>query len=106
MSSVYQINKGINKEIEFKGFKAQYIWYLGGLLVALVFVFAVLYITGVPPLLCVILITATGAYGATKIYRLSNKYGRYGMMKHLARKQVPRIVKCRSRKIFYFSKHS
>lgn len=32
-NSVYQINKGINKPIEFKGLKAQYIWYLGGGLV-------------------------------------------------------------------------
>lgn len=106
MSSVYQINKGINKEIEFQGFKAQYIWYLGGLLVALIFVFAMLYIVGIPPLLCVILIMAGGTYGAMRIYRLSNKYGRHGMMKHLARKQVPKTVKCTSRKIFYFSKHS
>ncbi|HMT97439.1 MAG TPA: DUF4133 domain-containing protein, partial [Ferruginibacter sp.] len=29
-NSVYQINKGINRSIEFKGLKAQYIWYLGG----------------------------------------------------------------------------
>ena len=29
-NSVYKINKGINKPIEFKGLKAQYIWYLGG----------------------------------------------------------------------------
>jgi len=28
MSSVYKINKGINKPIEFKGLKAQYIAYL------------------------------------------------------------------------------
>ncbi|MBD0288989.1 MAG: DUF4133 domain-containing protein, partial [Flavisolibacter sp.] len=39
-TSVYQINKGINKPIEFKGFKAQYIWYLGGGLVALLILFA------------------------------------------------------------------
>jgi hypothetical protein len=29
MNSVYKINKGINKPIEFKGLKAQYIGYLG-----------------------------------------------------------------------------
>ena len=28
-NSVYQINKGINKAIEFKGLKAQYIWVPG-----------------------------------------------------------------------------
>ena len=34
-NSVYQINKGINRSIEFKGLRAQYIWYLGGGVVAL-----------------------------------------------------------------------
>lgn len=47
-NSVYQINKGINQSIEFKGLKAQYIWYLGGGVVALLIVFAVMYIIGFP----------------------------------------------------------
>ena len=34
-NSVYSINKNSNKSIEFKGLKAQYIWYLGGGLVCL-----------------------------------------------------------------------
>ena len=29
-NSVYKVNKGINKPIEFRGLKAQYIWWLGG----------------------------------------------------------------------------
>jgi hypothetical protein len=41
-TSVYQINKGINKPIEFKGLKAQYIWYLCGGLVALLILFAIM----------------------------------------------------------------
>ncbi|HEU4791365.1 MAG TPA: DUF4133 domain-containing protein, partial [Flavobacterium sp.] len=43
-NSVYQINKGINQSIEFKGLKAQYIWYLGGGVVVLMILFAVMYI--------------------------------------------------------------
>ena len=42
-NSVYSVNKGINKSIEFKGLKAQYIWYLGGGVVALLILFAILY---------------------------------------------------------------
>ena len=45
-NSVYNINKGINKSIEFKGLKAQYIWYMGCGLVALLILFAILYICG------------------------------------------------------------
>ena len=45
-SSIYGINKGINKPIEFRGLKAQYIWYLAGGLVGLLVLFAILYISG------------------------------------------------------------
>jgi hypothetical protein len=59
-NSVYQINKGINQSIEFKGLKAQYIWYLGGGAVALMIFFAVMYIIGLPSLLCVGLVGTAG----------------------------------------------
>jgi hypothetical protein len=39
-----------------------------------------------------------------KIYGMSNKYGEYGLMKALARKQVPKLIKSRSRKIFIGTK--
>lgn len=99
-NSVYQINKGINKSIEFKGLKAQYIWYLGGGVVALMIVFAVLYIIGLPSLICISIIGASGGFLVFKIYRMSNKYGEYGMMKALAKKQVPKCIKVYSRAVF------
>lgn len=43
-NSVYPINKGINQSIEFKGLKAQYIWYLGGGVVGLMILFAILFL--------------------------------------------------------------
>lgn len=100
-NSVYQINKGINQSIEFKGLKAQYIWYLGGGLVVLLILFAVLYIIGLPSLVCVGFIGAAGSFLVFKIYRMSNKYGEYGLMKALAKKQVPRCIKVYSRAIFF-----
>lgn len=99
-NSVYQINKGINQSIEFKGLKAQYIWYLGGGVVALLIVFAVTYIIGLPTYLCIGIILAAGVTLVMKIYGMSNKYGEHGLMKSLARKQVPKLIKSRSRKIF------
>jgi hypothetical protein len=93
MSSVYQINKGINKSIEFKGLKAQYIWYLGGGLVVLLILFAVLYLIGINMFIClgliIILTTALFMY----VYKLSRTYGEYGLMKKLAQKAVPKIIK-------------
>jgi len=99
-NSVYSINKGINQSIEFKGLKAQYIWYLGGGVVALMILFAVLYIIGIPSLICVAFIGAAGAFLVLKIYRMSNTYGEYGMMKALAKKQIPKWIKVYSREIF------
>lgn len=100
MSSVYQINKGINQAIEFKGLKAQYIWYLGGGVVGQMIVFAVLFIIGIPSLVCVVLIGAAGTVMVIKIYKMSRKYGEHGMMKALASRQIPKCVKVRSRSVF------
>jgi len=99
-NSVYQINKGINQSIEFKGLKAQYIWYLGGGVVALLIVFAAMYIIGLPTYLCIGIILTAGTSLVMKMYGMSNKYGEHGLMKALARKQVPKLIKSRSRKIF------
>jgi hypothetical protein len=93
MSSVYQINKGINKPIEFKGLKAQYIWYLGGGLVILLIVFAILYICGVNPFICLFIIGISGTMLFMYIYKLSRTYGEHGVMKKMARKGVPTCIK-------------
>ena len=103
-NSVYQINKGINQSIEFKGLKAQYIWYLGGGVVVLLIVFAVMYIIGLSTYLCIGIILTAGTFLVMKIYGMSNKYGEHGLMKTLARKQVPKLIKSRSRKIFMGTK--
>lgn len=99
-TSVYSINKGINKPIEFKGLKAQYIWYLGGGLTSLLILFAVLYICGVNTFvgLGITLISGTALF--MYVFRLSHKYGEHGMMKSVARKSVPTVIKSYSRKVF------
>jgi hypothetical protein len=99
-TSVYTINKGINKPIEFKGLKAQYIWFLGGGLLALLIIFAVMYICGVNTFICLGAILFLGTVLFLNVYRLSHKYGQYGMMKKAARRGIPHVVKIYSRKTF------
>jgi hypothetical protein len=99
-NSVYQINKGINKSIEFRGLKAQYIWYLGGGLIGLLILFAVMYFVGLNTFICLGVILIAGTLLFTYIYRLSNTYGEYGMMKKLAKRNVPHVVKSNSRRAF------
>lgn len=100
MASVYNINKGINKPIEFKGLKAQYIWYLGGGLVALLVLFAIIYIAGVNVFACLGIILTLGSVLFMYVYKLSRTYGEHGLMKKIARKAVPGSIKNNSRKTF------
>ncbi|MHB8206989.1 DUF4133 domain-containing protein [Mucilaginibacter sp.] len=97
---VYQINKGINKPIEFKGLKAQYIGYLAGGLVSLLMFFALMYISGLPVYLCIAIISALGTGLFFQVFKLSHKYGQYGLMKRTARRCLPGYLKFNSRKLF------
>jgi hypothetical protein len=99
-SNIYPINKGINKSVEFKGLKAQYIWWLGGVVIAAMIVFAVLYIAGVSAYLCIPVVGGLGAAGITRVYRMSRRFGEHGLMKWRARTSVPKVVHVRSRKPF------
>ena len=101
MNSVYQINKGINKAIEFKGLKAQYIWWLGGGVVLLLIIFAALYYIGLNTFMCLGVIAVAGTGLFMYVYRLSGEYGEFGMMKKMASRKVPKVVKAKSRKIFF-----
>lgn len=100
MSSVYKINKGINKPIEFKGLKAQYIAYLAVGLITLLVLFAILYIAGVNMFICLFLIVALGAILFMSVYGMSDKYGQYGLLKKLAKRSIPESIKGRTRKLF------
>ena len=99
-NSVYQINKGINKSIEFKGLKAQYIWYFGGGVIVLLILFAIMYIIGLNSYVCLGVVLMGGIVLAIKVYALSNKYGEHGLMKSMAKRSVPKVLKSHSRRVF------
>jgi hypothetical protein len=100
MSSVYKINKGINKPIEFKGLKAQYIAYLAIGLIALLILFAVFYITGVNVFVCVAITGVLGTLLFMIVYRMSDQYGQYGLLKKLAKRSIPEALLGNTRKLF------
>lgn len=100
MASVYKINKGVNASVMFKGLKAQYIWWLGGGLVSLLLLFAILYIIGINMFVCLGLITVLGVLLFKKVYAMSKRYGEYGLMKQIGQRRVPKLIVCRSRKMF------
>ncbi len=96
----YKINKGINRPIEFRGLKAQYIAYLAIGLATLLVAFSIMYIAGVPVYLCLPLVLLAGSGLFMGVYMLSHRYGQYGLLKALAFRQVPSAILSRSRKLF------
>lgn len=99
-STVYDVNRGVNKSLEFKGIKAQYIIYLAAGLVALLLVFAILYVIGVNVYVVLLVVLAAGAGFFAAISNASKKYGEHGFVKHAARKQLPDFVYADSSKVF------
>ncbi|UBM58722.1 DUF4133 domain-containing protein [Marinilongibacter aquaticus] len=99
-TSSYTVNKGINRSIEFKGLKAQYIWYLGGGMAVLLVLTTAMYLSGIPSPACMATAAACGTALILLSYRMSRKYGEHGLMKTWASKRIPRAVRCRRREVF------
>jgi hypothetical protein len=100
MPKQYSINKGVNRAIEFRGLKAQYIGYLAAAVLGVLFLFAVLYLVGVSAYVLVPLSLGLGGILVSRVYGMSRKYGQYGLMKRRARRGVPEALRSRSRKCF------
>jgi len=98
--SIYQVNKGVSKPIIFRGLKAQYIAYLAIGLVALLISFAVLYICGLSLWIILPLVLGLGTALFLSVFRLSHRFGEHGLSKHLAKKNLPDFIQCRSRIFF------
>ena len=100
MSSIYQINKGINKPIEFNGLHGQYIAYLAAGLVLLLISFALLYILGAPLILVMPLILGLGGGLFFVVTGLSKRFGVHGLSKFMSKRGLPVYVKFSSRRVF------
>lgn len=96
----FQINKGINRSIVFKGLKAQYIGYMAaGLFINLVF-YAVLYLCHVNTFITLALTLTLGAVIMLFVYHLNSSYGEHGLGKALAKRKIPKVIKTRSIRLF------
>ncbi|GGB20086.1 DUF4133 domain-containing protein [Puia dinghuensis] len=99
-TEVYTINKGVNRAVEFRGLQAQYIWWLGGGIVSMLALFAVLYIFGLNPFVCLGIITVAGTVLFREVYRMSRTYGQHGLMKKAAARRLPNRIRAGTRKPF------
>lgn len=93
----YEINRGIGRDVEFRGLTAQYLFIFAGGLLGAFFLLVILYIAGIPQGVCI----CTGITVATTVvyltFRLNKKYGRWGLMKLVASKRHPRRIVHRKR---------
>jgi Domain of unknown function (DUF4133) len=98
--TIYPINRGINRPLEFHRLKAQYILYAGGIITGDMVLIAILFISGTTPWLCLALAGIVGFAGIGRVYYLSNTYGQYGLLKKRAAIKIPRAIRCNSVLLF------
>jgi hypothetical protein len=88
----YSINKGINKPVEFKGLKSQYLVIFVVGLLAIIILFMVMYISGVPQNICIGFSLITAPLLVWQTFSLNSKYGTHALMKLRAVKSYPRRI--------------
>lgn len=88
----YNINKGIGKDVEFRGLTAQYLFLFAGGLLAVFILFVVLYLAGAGELPCIAFGVVAGTGIVWLTFHLNTKYGKNGLMKLAARRSRPRRI--------------
>ena len=95
--SDFEINKGVGREVEFKGLRAQYLFIFAFGLLAVFVVFVIMYTAGIGQWICI----GFGVSSATAIvwltFSLNRRFGSHGLMKLLAARQHPRRIISRKR---------
>lgn len=88
----FEINKGIGRNVEFKGLESQYLFVFAAGLLAVFVVFVILYMAGVNQWVCIGFGVASATLLVWLTFRLNARYGTHGLMKAAARKRHPRYV--------------
>ena len=95
--SDFEINKGVGREVEFKGLRAQYLFIFAFGLLAVFVVFVIMYTAGIGQWTCI----GFGVLAATAVvwltFSLNRRFGSHGLMKLLAARQHPRRILSRKR---------
>jgi hypothetical protein len=99
-TGVYPTYRALGRPMRFKGFQGQYILLAGGALIGDLLFFILLYTGKIPAPICLVLTFGLGAGALAIIAWLSKRFGMHGLMKHLARKHIPKHLTCKSRQPF------
>lgn len=93
----YDINKGIDREIELFGLRAQYLYLFAGGLFLSFLLFVILYLSGIRTGICILAVVLLATVFVWSVIALNRRYGCYGVTKMLAARRRPsRIIRHRS----------
>ena len=93
----FEINKGIGRNVEFKGLESQYLFVFAAGLLAVFVVFVILYMAGVNRWFCIALCVVSATGITLGVFRLNRKYGPHGLMKLAAAGYRPYYIINRKR---------
>lgn len=88
----YQINKGVGRQVEFKGLTAQYLFLFVGGLVGVFLLFVVMYMSGVSQTACILFAIFAGTGIVWGTFYLNRTFGPHGLIKLWASKRHPRRI--------------
>ncbi|KAA5541994.1 DUF4133 domain-containing protein [Adhaeribacter rhizoryzae] len=88
----YGINKGINKPVEFKGLKAQYLMYFFVGLLGVFMSFTILYLIGLHLYTCFLLAFVATSLLFHFVFKWNRVYGEHGLMKKEAARKRPNYL--------------
>ena len=88
----FEINKGVGRDVEFKGLRAQYLFIFAGGLLAVFVLFVVMYMAGIDQWICIGFGVVAASVLVWGTFYLNTKYGEHGLMKLLATGNHPRFI--------------
>lgn len=88
----FEMNRGIGRNVEFKGLESQYLFVFAAGLLAVFVVFVILYMAGVNQWACITFGVVSATLLVWLTFRLNAIYGAHGLMKVAANKRHPRYI--------------
>ncbi|GAB3720454.1 DUF4133 domain-containing protein [Hymenobacter monticola] len=96
----YDLNRGINKPVEFKGLVGSNIYFLVAGIGLTFVLFVAMYLAGVPLVITMLVTFAVGGGMWAGVFALNRKYGEHGLMKASARRSSPKFITNRQSRLF------
>ena len=88
----FEINKGVGREVEFKGLRAQYLFIFAAGLLAVFVMFVIMYMAGIGQWICIGFGVVSASVLVWATFRMYAKYGEWGLMKLHALRSHPRYI--------------